>query len=56
MSELDGGRQNHLLESLQEGQTFITCTGLDELIENRFHIDHVFRVVNGAVFEGKEPV
>lgn len=55
MSELDGGRQNHLLESLKSGQTFITCTGLEELIENRFTLDNIYKVVNGTVFAGKEP-
>ena len=54
MSELDAGRQNHLLESLNQGQTFITCTGLEELVENRFTVDNVFQVVKGAVFAGKE--
>ena len=54
MSELDAGRQNHLLESLNQGQTFITCTGLEGLVENRFTVDNVFQVVKGAVFAGKE--
>lgn len=42
LSELDSDRQNHLLKSLDEIQTVITCTGLDEFIENRFSINKVF--------------
>ena len=44
LSELDSDRQNHLLKSLDEIQTVITCTGLDEFIENRFSINKVFQV------------
>lgn len=49
LSELDSGRQKQLLENLKEVQTIITCTGLDEFIENRFDIDTVYEVVNGTV-------
>ncbi len=51
LSELDSGRQNHLLQSLNEIQTIITCTGLDEFIENRFKINKVFQVSEGRVQE-----
>lgn len=51
LSELDGNRQNYLLNSIHDTQTLITCTGLDEFVKNRFEIDKVFRVVNGTVAE-----
>lgn len=50
LSELDGERQNHLLEAITHIQTMITCTGLEDFINNRFQIDKLFRVVNGTVF------
>ena len=49
LSELDSGRQRQLLDSLYDVQTLITCTGLDEFIENRFKIDTVYQVVEGTV-------
>ena len=30
-------------------QTMITCTGLDEFINNRFSIDKIFKVTNGRI-------
>lgn len=49
LSELDSSRQNHLLSEINHIQTMITCTGLDDFINNRFKIDKVFRVINGNV-------
>lgn len=49
LSELDGNRQNQLLSAIKEIQTIITCTGLDDFVTNRFHIDKIFRVVDGTV-------
>lgn len=49
LSELDSQRQNHLLESIKDIQTIITCTGLDEFVNNHFEIDQVFRVNSGSV-------
>ena len=51
LSELDSGRQNYLLGTIGGIQTFITCTGLDEFVNNRFQIDRVFRIENGACVE-----
>ncbi len=51
LSELDSNRQNYLLNSISDIQTIITCTGLEEFVKNRFHINKVFQVVNGKVFE-----
>ncbi len=49
LSELDSNRQNYLLDSIGDIQTIITCTGLDELINNRFEIDKIFRIENGSL-------
>ena len=49
LSELDRNRQNFLLGSLKDTQTLITCTGLDEFVQNRFEADKVFHVVNGTI-------
>ena len=49
LSELDSNRQNYLLNSIGNIQTIITCTGLDEFINNRFEIDKIFKVTNGTV-------
>jgi DNA replication and repair protein RecF len=51
LSELDSGRQNYLLGTIGGIQTFITCTGLDEFVNNRFQIDRVFRIEDGACVE-----
>ena len=48
LSELDSRRQNFLLDSIGNIQTMITCTGLDEFINNRFSINKIFKV-NGTV-------
>ena len=55
LSELESNRQNYLLNSITDIQTIITCTGLEEFVKNRFHINKIFQVVKGEVFE-KESV
>lgn len=50
LSELDSNRQNYLLNSINNIQTLITCTGLDEFVNNRFNINRIFKVVEGKVF------
>lgn len=49
LSELDSNRQNYLLNNIGNIQTIITCTGLDEFINNRFSIDKIFKVTNGRI-------
>lgn len=49
LSELDSNRQNYLLNSIGDIQTIITCTGLDELINNRFSMDKIFKVTSGTI-------
>ena len=51
LSELDSSRQNYLLNSIGDIQTIITCTGLDEFVNNRFEINKVFKVVEGTIQE-----
>lgn len=48
LSELDSNRQNYLLNSIGNIQTIITCTGLDEFINNRFEINRVYEITNGV--------
>ena len=49
LSELDKHRQNYLLDSIDDIQTLITCTGVDEFVNHRFSINKVFHVQNGQV-------
>lgn len=49
LSELDSNRQNYLLNSIGDIQTIITCTGLEEFVNNRFEIDRVYKVTDGMV-------
>lgn len=49
LSELDRDRQNYLLGNIRDIQTLITCTGLDEFVQNRFEADRTFRVVSGRI-------
>jgi len=49
LSELDSNRQNYLLNNIGDIQTIITCTGLDEFINNRFEIDKIYKVSNGVI-------
>lgn len=49
LSELDSSRQKFLLGSIGDIQTIITCTGLEEFVNNRFHINQVYKVSNGTV-------
>ncbi|BCJ92435.1 DNA replication and repair protein RecF [Anaerocolumna cellulosilytica] len=49
LSELDRNRQTHLLNSIHDIQTIITCTGLEEFIANRMEFDKTYRVVEGTV-------
>jgi len=49
LSELDSNRQNYLLNTIGNIQTIITCTGLDEFVNNRFEIDKLFKVTEGTV-------
>ncbi len=49
MSELDEKRQKYLLDSIDQVQTLITCTGLDEMISRQLAVNRIYRVSNGNV-------
>ncbi len=51
LSELDSNRQNYLLSTIGDIQTIITCTGLDEFVNNRFEINKVFKIEDGKCLE-----
>ena len=51
LSELDGNRQHYLLDSISGVQTLITCTRIDDFVENNFQIDRLFYVEDGKVDE-----
>ena len=49
LSELDRNRQNYLLDSINNIQTIIPCTGLEEFIDGRLSLDKVFHISDGTV-------
>ena len=49
LTELDSSRQNYLLNSIENIQTLITCTGLDEFINHRFSVNKIYKVSGGNV-------
>ena len=49
LSELDKHRQNYLLDSIDDIQTLITCTGVEDFVNHRFSINKIFHVQNGQV-------
>ena len=38
-----------LLNSIENIQTLITCTGLDEFINHRFAVNRIYKVIGGTV-------
>ena len=55
LSELDSSRQKKLLQSIEKTQTFLTCTGMDELIGHQFRVDRVFHIEDGRIKEEDSP-
>lgn len=51
LSELDRKRQNLLLHGIHDIQTVITCTGLEEFVNNRVRYDRIYQVVEGTVIK-----
>ena len=51
LSELDKHRQNYLLDSINDIQTLITCTGVEDFVNLRFSINKVFHVQGGQVMD-----
>ena len=56
LSELDRLRQNQLLSSISDIQTIVTCTGLEEFVNNRVNYDTIYKVVQGEVFKENIPL
>lgn len=54
LSELDSRRQNYLMSTIGGIQTFITCTGLDEFVNNRFSLDRVFEIERGTAIQNNK--
>lgn len=53
LSELDRNRQNYLLDSIKDIQTIVTCTGLEEFVNNRMVMNQIYEVINGTVLNKK---
>ena len=51
MSELDSSRRHYLLDSIEDIQTIITCTGYDDFIQSRLMINKIYNVTEGIVTE-----
>lgn len=51
LSELDRKRQTELLSSIDNIQTIVTCTGLEEFVNSRISTEKIFQVDNGMVNE-----
>jgi DNA replication and repair protein RecF len=49
LSELDKNRQKFVINSIDNIQTIITCTGVDELLLKICESSSVFNVKNGQV-------
>lgn len=49
LSELDKNRQHSLLDTIENIQTIITCTGVDDFVNQRFAVNKVFYVNSGHV-------
>ena len=53
LSELDRKRQTQLLDSIENLQTIITCTGLEEFVGDREKYNHIYRVADKTVRMGE---
>lgn len=49
LSELDRNRQNYLMESIDDIQTILTCTGLEELVQGKKELHRIYEVKEGVV-------
>lgn len=49
LSELDRNRQSFLLDRIQNIQTIITCTGLEEFVLEKQKKHSIFKVVSGTI-------
>ena len=51
LSELDRNRQQKLLKSIGDTQTIITCTGVDEFVENEIKTAKKFYIKDAKVLD-----
>lgn len=51
LSELDKNRQNQLLDSIQDVQIILTCTGVEQFVIDRMKTEKIYRVNDGSVTE-----
>lgn len=51
LSELDRTRQTQLIKSLKDVQTIITCTGMDEFIEEKLGEVHRIHIEKGRIID-----
>ena len=49
LSELDRNRQNYLIDSIGDIQTIITCTGLEEFVENKKADGRIYKINSGKI-------
>ncbi|MCR4842779.1 MAG: DNA replication/repair protein RecF [Eubacterium sp.] len=49
LSELDSQRQELLLKYINNIQTLITCTGMDDFVKNRVPVDRIYEVTEGRI-------
>ena len=49
MSELDSQRRDALLDTMNDIQTIITCTGYDDFIRQRISVDKIYKINNGRI-------
>lgn len=54
LSELDAGRQEKLMEGIRQGQTLLTCTGMDDFVRRSIDIDKKWKVSQGTITEEEE--
>lgn len=50
LSELDEIRQSYLINNIKDIQTIITCTGIEDFINNNINIKNMIMVKDGMVF------
>lgn len=53
LSELDKNRQKYLIDSLENIQTIITCTGVEDYLKNNIDIEKLYNVKEGQVYISK---
>jgi len=51
LSELDTNRQLHLLSAIRDTQTIMTCTGMEEILDEKLKTDRKFEIRNGEARE-----